>query len=144
MAIWNIPERWRWACFYASSIGGGIDALTFSYGLPLLQSCRLSTNDVRWAHEICLGDTEERILVIVSMNGFANIVQAWLPLLVWQQVDAPRYQKGYITSTVIFFLLIPTALYLRSQQLWERKRAAQHVADTPDSVNSAKQGDKSI
>lgn len=40
------------------------------------------------------------------MNELAYVFQAWLPLIVWQQVDAPEYQKGFITVTVLSVLLI--------------------------------------
>jgi ACS family pantothenate transporter-like MFS transporter len=63
----------------------------------------------RWAHEICADDNEERALVIASMNMMAYVLQAWLPLIVWQQVDAPEYQKGFITVSFLAFLLIVTA-----------------------------------
>jgi ACS family pantothenate transporter-like MFS transporter len=37
------------------------------------------------------------------MNQMAYVFQAWLPLVVWQQVDAPKYRAGYIT--VLFLSL---------------------------------------
>ena len=45
----------------------------------------------RWAHEICSDDNEERAIVTGSMNQMAYVVQIWLPLLIWQQIDAPMY-----------------------------------------------------
>lgn len=51
--------------------------------------------------------------MIASMNTTAYVVQAWLPLLVWQQVDAPRYTKGYITSSILYFLPIPTVFGIK-------------------------------
>jgi ACS family pantothenate transporter-like MFS transporter len=47
------------------------------------------------------------------MNEFAYVIQAWLPLIVWQQVDAPEYRKGYITITFLSAALIATALVTR-------------------------------
>ena len=47
------------------------------------------------------------------MNEMAYVLQAWLPLIVWQQIDAPQYQKGFITVSVLSFLLIITAFGLR-------------------------------
>ena len=67
----------------------------------------------RWAHEICTADNEERAIVTATMNEMAYVLQAWLPLIVWQQIDAPRYQKGYITVTFISALLIATAFGTR-------------------------------
>ena len=43
------------------------------------------------------------------MNEMAYVLQAWLPLIVWQQIEAPQYRKGFITVTVLSFLLILTA-----------------------------------
>lgn len=66
-----------------------------------------------WAHEICTNDNEERAIVIATMNEMAYVLQAWLPLIVWQQVDAPEYRKGYITVSCLSFMLIVTALTIR-------------------------------
>lgn len=78
----------------------------------------------RWAHEICADDNEERALVIGSMNEMAYVLQAWLPLIVWQQVDAPKYQKGYITVTCLSVMLIATAFavrYLHRRQIAQKQ-----------------------
>jgi hypothetical protein len=47
------------------------------------------------------------------MNEFAYVIQAWLPLIVWQQIEAPEYRKGYITITFLSAALIATALVTR-------------------------------
>ena len=54
------------------------------------------------------------------MNEMAYVFQAWLPLIVWQQVDAPRYHKGFITVSCISVLLIISTLITR--QLHEREK----------------------
>lgn len=58
---------------------------------------------------------------MASMNEMAYVLQAWLPLIVWQQVDAPNYQKGYITIVFLAALLIATAFTIR--YLWARELA---------------------
>lgn len=78
-------------------------------------------NIYSWAHEICSEDNEERSLVIGSMNEFAYVFQAWLPLLVWQQVDAPNYQKGFITVSCLSLTLIITTFVVRHLDQKERK-----------------------
>ena len=40
------------------------------------------------------------------MNEMAYVLQAWLPLIVWQQIDAPEYRKGFITVTFLSAALI--------------------------------------
>jgi hypothetical protein len=47
------------------------------------------------------------------MNEMAYVLQAWLPLLVWKQVEAPQYRKGFITVTFLSAALIATALIIR-------------------------------
>jgi ACS family pantothenate transporter-like MFS transporter len=74
-----------------------------------------------WAHEICSEDNEERSLVIGSMNEMAYVLQAWLPLIVWQQVDAPQYQKGFITTSCLSVCLIIATLVVRNLDLKERR-----------------------
>ena len=43
----------------------------------------------------------------------ANVFQAWLPQVVWQQVDAPQYRKGFITVTIMSVILIITTGAIR-------------------------------
>jgi ACS family pantothenate transporter-like MFS transporter len=47
------------------------------------------------------------------MNEMAYVVQAWLPLIIWQQVDAPQYPRGFSTSLGIAVALIVTAFVVR-------------------------------
>lgn len=67
-----------------------------------------------WAHEICSEDNEERALVTGTMNEMAYVFQAWLPLLIWQQVDAPMYRKGNVSVSFFAAAMIGTALLTRT------------------------------
>ncbi|KAI1468569.1 MFS general substrate transporter [Daldinia caldariorum] len=108
LAVWNIPTGWKWFCYIVGMIGGGISGLTFA-----------------WAHEICGDNNEERAFVVGAMNEMAYVVQAWLPLIIWQQVDGPRYQKGFITMVFFGAGLIATALTIRVLHHRERAKKAQ-------------------
>ncbi|KAF1918839.1 major facilitator superfamily domain-containing protein [Ampelomyces quisqualis] len=96
LAVWDIPIKWKWACYILSGFGGGLSGICFA-----------------WAHEICTHDNEERAIVVGSMNEMAYVIQAWLPLLVWQQVEAPNYRKGFVTITFISLAMIVTAITIR-------------------------------
>ncbi|CAG8961284.1 hypothetical protein HYFRA_00013563 [Hymenoscyphus fraxineus] len=96
LAIWEIPEGWRWFNYYIASASSGLSGLCMA-----------------WAHEICTADSEERAIVIGSMNEMAYVVQVWLPLLVWEQVEAPYYRKGFITIAVLSFAMMVTALVIK-------------------------------
>lgn len=71
------------------------------------------------------------------MNELAYVIQAWLPLIVWQQVDAPEYRKGFITVTCLSVTLIITTVVIRHLDLKEKSRkrygsflsAGMYVAD---------------
>ena len=75
-----------------------------------------------WAHEICTSDNEERAIVVASMNEMAYVLQAWLPLIVWQQVDAPQYRKGFITITFLSAALIATSFITKALHKIQNQR----------------------
>ncbi len=104
LAVWDIPVGWHWASYILAGCGGGLSGLCMA-----------------WAHEICSDDNEERAIVVGTMNELAYIFQAWLPLVVWQQVDAPRYHKGFVTSACLSAAMIVTALVIRV--VWKREQA---------------------
>ncbi|EPE06989.1 pantothenate transporter liz1 [Ophiostoma piceae UAMH 11346] len=113
LSVWNIPHGWKWACYLLAGLGGGISGLTFA-----------------WAHEICKDDNEERALVTGTMNEMAYVFQAWLPLLVWQKVDAPYYKKGFIMEIFIAVSLIVTTFVIRSlhrKELLQKQRELPNV-----------------
>ncbi|KAI8958628.1 MFS general substrate transporter [Daldinia sp. FL1419] len=108
LAVWNIPTGWKWFCYIIGMIGGGISGLTFA-----------------WAHEICSDNNEERAFVVATMNEMAYVVQAWLPLIIWQQVDGPQYHKGFVTMVFLAAGLIVTSLTIRVLHHRERAKKAQ-------------------
>ena len=109
LAVWNIPNGWHWACYIIAGCGGGLSGLCMA-----------------WAHEICTDDNEERAIVVATMNEMAYVFQAWLPLIVWQQVDAPEYHRGFVTSACLSAAMIVTALVIRV--LWKRELSSKKAA----------------
>ncbi|KAL4877001.1 major facilitator superfamily domain-containing protein [Aspergillus karnatakaensis] len=80
LAIWRIPAAAKWSCFILWGAGYGLSGLCMA-----------------WAQEICSADNEERALVVAAMNTMSHVFNAWLPQIVWQQIDAPQYTAGYIS-----------------------------------------------
>ncbi|KAL2822478.1 major facilitator superfamily domain-containing protein [Aspergillus granulosus] len=124
LAVWDIPIGWKWTCYILCGAGYGLSGLCMA-----------------WAHEICSDDNEERALVVGSMNEMAYVFQAWLPQVVWQQVDAPQYRKGFITGAIMGVLLIITTFSIRSLEAWEKKKKLQQreLEDEEVSVSSEDQ-----
>lgn len=86
-----------------------------------------------WANEVCGRDSEERAITIAAMNEVAYILQIWLPLLVWQQVDAPRYFKGYVTvsvMSVIFIVMCFVVRNLHDKESSTDRIAQEHVTES--------------
>ncbi|TGO88714.1 hypothetical protein BPOR_0146g00170 [Botrytis porri] len=123
LAIWDIPIGWKWACYYLMGSGYGLSGLCMA-----------------WAHEICNKDNEERAIIIATMNEMAYVLQAWLPLIAWQQVDAPQYRKGFITISVLSFILILTAFAIRV--LWKREKLREARHKTAESLTSNKNNER--
>lgn len=104
---------WLWALRFVKMIciHGSTDLTFWSVGIVFA-----------WAHEICSDDNEERALVTGCMNEMAYVFQAWLPLLIWQQVDAPMYRKGNIAVSCFAVMMIGTALLTRTLHQREIKQ----------------------
>ncbi|KAK3356643.1 major facilitator superfamily domain-containing protein [Lasiosphaeria hispida] len=103
LAGWDIPEGWKWACYYLAGQHVGLSGIAFT-----------------WANEICSGDTEERAIVLATMNTMVMVVASWLPLIVWQQVEAPQYRKGFITATsmgAVCLIIIPLIKILQDREI---------------------------
>lgn len=91
--VWDSPVGYKWA---AVATGYGMNALS-----PILYS---------WANEMCREDAEERAFVVSVMCAMSNVFATWVPLLVWQTVDAPQYHKGYTFTQVFIVVFLGAAL----------------------------------
>lgn len=125
LAIWDIPLGWHWACYILAGLSSGLSGLQYA-----------------WAHEICTADNEERAIVVGSMNQMAYVVQAWLPLLVWRQTEAPQYRKGFITAAFIGGpLLIGTTI---AMLILHRRELAKQPLEEISETASADETDSPI
>ncbi|KAH8754101.1 major facilitator superfamily transporter [Diaporthe sp. PMI_573] len=113
LAIWSIPAGLKWFSFFASRI-------SVAYG-PL---------SMTWANEICGADAEERAVVLGIMNAAGYAFNAWLPLLTYPVVDAPRFNKGFIYTTIAFVAqaVITWTIWWLSRR--ERKKEEKSAIDT--------------
>lgn len=110
LAIWNIPERAKWFAYCMQYFGWAITPVLFS-----------------WQGDICRKDVRERIVVLVAMNVLALQSSAWISVLVWKTVEAPRYLKGYtFTACSAFALTIWTFLVLWLYKRQERRNAREN------------------
>lgn len=115
LAIWTIPTGLKWFSFFASRI-------SVAYG-PL---------SMTWANEICGADAEERAVVLGIMNAAGYAFNAWLPLLTYPVVDAPRFQKGFTYTTVAFVAqaAITWTIWWLARRDRKKEKSAVDTADT--------------
>ncbi|KAL2166465.1 hypothetical protein VTG60DRAFT_2749 [Thermothelomyces hinnuleus] len=114
LAAWDIPLGWKWTCYVLGGLPNGLGGLLMS-----------------WANEICGADNEERALVVAAMNTMGSAVQAWLPLLIWKQVDAPRYHKGFMSMIFIAIAFMASTLLTLYLQRREQKKKQQQTGSSP-------------
>ena len=96
LAIWNVPEGAKWFAF----------SVTYS-------SVAVSSVLYGWANSILKDSIEERALTLIMMTCIATSTQAWIPLLVYPTVEAPRFPKGYVYSAVMVVGLVAMTQVIR-------------------------------
>ena len=77
-----------------------------------------------WANEICGGDAEERALVLGIMNASGYAFNAWLPILTYPAIQAPRFRKGFTFSTIAFLAQFGITGLVAWLWRWEKNRNA--------------------
>ncbi|KAF3025507.1 hypothetical protein E8E14_007938 [Neopestalotiopsis sp. 37M] len=78
-----------------------------------------------WANEINNGNAEERALTISSMNGLFYATNSFLPILIFPQTTAPRYEKGF--PSILAFALIAVVLIFLTDFLHKRQLKQEQV-----------------
>jgi hypothetical protein len=89
-------------------------------GIQFVSSSIRSSNSV-WADtSVFIAGRMRFAQTLSSMNMMNNVITAWLPLIVWKQVDAPRYHKGFITASctsVLFVIIIVLISVLQKREV---------------------------
>ncbi|EGW35426.1 putative permease [Spathaspora passalidarum NRRL Y-27907] len=110
LAVWHIPEGAKWFAFCLQYFGWAM--------APVLYS---------WQGDICRKDIRERQVVLVSMNILAQQSTAWISVLVWPTVEAPRFLKGFsFTASSAVALSVWTIVVLWFYKREERANAREN------------------
>ncbi|KAF3990294.1 hypothetical protein FT663_03237 [Candidozyma haemuli var. vulneris] len=110
LAVWEIPEDAKWFAWCLQYFGWAM--------APVLYS---------WMNDICRRDAQRRAVTMVIMNMLAQASTAWMAVIVWRTVEAPRYLKGYsFTASSAFALSVWTFLVLYLYKKQERGFARQN------------------
>ncbi|SCU99102.1 LAFA_0G22012g1_1 [Lachancea sp. 'fantastica'] len=101
LAAWDVPQGAKWFAFMLQYFGWAM--------APVLYS---------WQNDICRRDAEARSVILVIMNMLAQTTTAFMSVLVFKTVEAPRFLKGYAWTAVSAFCLSLWTLVV----LWFYKR----------------------
>ncbi|KAJ3776044.1 MFS general substrate transporter, partial [Lentinula raphanica] len=110
----------RWALYYMTTITGGMSGLILA-----------------WANELTGDDSEKRSFVVASCNMWAY---AWLPIVLFPQVEQPRVFKGNIATAcfnfgMMFFAFL-TFLLQRRDHL-RKEKISENTASTETAIRVA-------
>ncbi|RLV96183.1 putative transporter SEO1 [Spathaspora sp. JA1] len=132
LAVWHVPERAKWFAFCLQYFGWAM--------APVLYS---------WQGDICRKDIRERQVVLVSMNILAQQSTAWISVLVWPTVEAPRFLKGFsftaasgVTLTIWTFVVL--WFYKREERSNARENGIILYDSSKGDVEIASKGDTEI
>lgn len=123
LAIWSIPTGLKWFAFF-------LQKASVPYG-PLSMS---------WANEICGSDAEERAIVIGIMNSMGYAFNAFVPLLTYPQVDAPKFRKGFIYSVGAFLaqgVITGSVAYMQKRDAKRREKSKRDEEGTIEVMPTA-------
>ncbi|EPQ56029.1 hypothetical protein GLOTRDRAFT_76253 [Gloeophyllum trabeum ATCC 11539] len=112
----------RWVFYYFTLCQGGLSGLILA-----------------WANELTGYDNEKRSFVVACCNTFAYVFQAWLPIVLFPQVEQPRVQKGtiatiFINFGMVCFALLTMALQKRDERRKKLQEVQDAVANDPDGL----------
>ncbi|CAK7892283.1 probable transporter Seo1p [[Candida] anglica] len=79
LAYWDLPRNYHWLCYFLIGI-------PMSWGQPQIFS---------WVNRLLFEDDMKRNFVVVCTNTLAYVTGAWVPILVWNTADKPRYHTGF-------------------------------------------------
>ncbi|KAM9892774.1 hypothetical protein OXX69_011909, partial [Metschnikowia pulcherrima] len=110
LAVWNVPERAKWFAWCLQYFGWAMAPVSYS-----------------WQSDICRRDAQKRAVVLVIMNSLGLGSTAWMSVIVWRTVEAPRFLKGYsFTAASAFGLCIWTLVVMYFYRKQERRYARQN------------------
>jgi MFS family permease len=79
LTAWKVPVGLHWFAYFALGI-------PLSWGQPMIFT---------WVNSMLASDDMKRNFVVVCTNTLAYVTGAWVPMLTFNQDDAPKFHKGF-------------------------------------------------
>lgn len=119
LSIWNVPEASKW--FAYSTTYSAYSVAPVLYG---------------WANSILRHNVEERALTLVIMTAIRVSTNAWIPLLIYPTIDAPKFPKGFPFSAAMVVGLLMVTQVIRILDNREEYVAVHPPSFTPKCTSS--------
>ena len=104
LSIWNgVPFGLKWASYYLTGFAQGSGPIFLTM-----------------VNEACADDTLERKFILGTTNSVAYAFNAWIPLLTYDTVYAPRFLVGNSVTTALIVCAASTltlAVYLQRKDM---------------------------
>ncbi|CDO71805.1 hypothetical protein BN946_scf184939.g29 [Trametes cinnabarina] len=119
----------RWIFYYFTGVAGGLSGLILA-----------------WANELNGHDNEKRSFIVANCNMWAYVMQAWLPIVIFPQVEQPRVFKGNVATACINFAMMCFAMatYIlsrRDQRKARKLRASSPASEVSEEIVLEDEGD---
>lgn len=127
LLIWDIPKGLHFASYYLLGVSAAVTPI-------LMPFINMALRD----------DAEARAITVGAMLTSGWAVFSFYPVVVFPQVEAPKWRKGYIVN--IFFVFFCWLFFMLSQWLYrrdERKREREAVMRTEKDSEEVL-GDKAV
>lgn len=97
LAVWSIPDGWRWVCFLIIGFDGVNQSIISG-----------------WINRTCRHDNEERAFVLGFSDAVSQAMNIWTNIVFYPTSHAPEFHLGFIISLVgaIIMLFLPILGYL--------------------------------
>ncbi|KAJ4245035.1 MFS transporter (Seo1) [Fusarium torreyae] len=110
LVIWNVPKSAKW--FAYNTIYGATIISPVFHG---------------WANDILKHNNAERAFVLVAMNVVAQGMTAWIALVTFPTVEAPRFTKGFSFTLATSFVFLGVTQVVR--HLHKREETKREFAE---------------
>lgn len=123
LVVWDVPRALHWFAYFAIGV-------PLAWGQPMIFS---------WINGMLAEDDMKRNFVVVVTNTLAYVTGAWVPMLTFNQNEAPRFKKGFsytLFLSAFGFVLTGVVFYLARR---DANRAAKVDTDlsAPQSSKSS-------
>ncbi|CAM9012065.1 unnamed protein product [Wickerhamomyces anomalus] len=121
LAVWDIPEGLKWYAYFGIGI-------PLSIGQPLIFT---------WVNKMLAYDDMKRNFLVVCTNMLAYVTGAWVPILTFDQTQAPKFHIGFSYTAGLggLGIVCTTIVWILSARDGRRNKLREKEAE--DSASSA-------